>query len=134
MGTILAALKDSLSFSAKLFYIILPFTISYKFLKHKQSIIGKKRLAFLGIARNGFVPLVTRVIVGLTYGPGVIIQPIRTSSINKKECFLVLLFLSMCIAIIEDTLVFVVIGANGFALIVFRFFLAIVLTVLDVQE
>lgn len=134
METILAALKDSLSLSAKLLYIILPFTISYEFLKHKQSIIEKKRLTFLGITRNGFVPLITRVIIGLTYGAGVIIHFIRTSSINKKECFLILLFLSMCHAIIEDTLIFVVIGANGFVLIVFRFFLAIILTVLDVQE
>jgi len=37
-------------------------------------------------------------------------------------------FLSICEAIIEDTLIFVVIGANGFILIAFRFILAIILT------
>ncbi len=130
MEIILVALKDSLSLSVKLLCIILPLTISYEFLKHKQSIIEKKHFAFLGVTHNGLVPLITGVIIGLTYGAGVIIHSIRTSSINKKECFLILLFLSMCHAIIEDTLIFVVIRVNGFVLIVFRFFLAIILTYL----
>jgi hypothetical protein len=130
MEIILVALKDSLSLSVKLLCIILPLTISYEFLKHKQSIIEKKHFTFLGVTYNGLVPLITGVIIGLTYGAGVIIHSIRTSSINKKERFLILLFLSMCHAIIEDTLIFVVIRANGFVLIVFRFFLAIILTYL----
>ena len=70
----------------------------------------------------------TGIIIGLTYGAGVIIHSIRTSNVGKKEAFLILLFLSICHAIIEDTLIFVVIGANGFILIAFRFILAIILT------
>jgi hypothetical protein len=130
MEIILVALKDSLSLSVKLLCIILPLTISYEFLKHRQSMIEKKRFSFMGVTHNGLVPLVTGIIIGLTYGAGVIIHSIRTSSINKKEAFLILLFLSMCHAIIEDTLIFVVIGANGFVLIAFRFVLAIILTYL----
>jgi len=76
------------------------------------------------------VPLITGIIIGLTYGAGIIIHSIRTSNINKKEAFLILLFLSVCHAMIEDTLIFVVIGANGFILIAFRFALAIILTYL----
>jgi hypothetical protein len=74
------------------------------------------------------VPLITGIIIGLTYGAGIIIHSIKTSNVNKKEAFLILLFLSMCHAMIEDTLIFVVIGANGIILIVFRFILAILLT------
>ena len=130
MEIILTALKDSLSLTIKLFFIILPLTISYEFLKHKQSAIEKRRFSFIGITHHGLVPLVTGVIIGLTYGAGVIIHSIRTSDISKKESFLILLFLSICHAVIEDTLIFVVIGANGFVLIAFRFALAIILTYL----
>jgi hypothetical protein len=130
LTALLTALKGSLSLTAKLFCIILPLTISYEFLKHRQSAIEKKRFSFIGITHQGIVPLVTGVIIGLTYGAGVIIHAIRTSNISKKESFLILLFLSVCHAIIEDTLIFVVIGANGFVLVAFRFALAIILTYL----
>lgn len=130
MEIILTALKDSLSLTIKLFIIILPLTISYEFLKGRQSQIEKRRFSFVGITHHGLVPLITGIIIGLTYGAGVIIHSIRTSNIGKKESFLILLFLSICHAIIEDTLIFVVIGANGFILIAFRFVLAIILTYL----
>jgi hypothetical protein len=128
METVLVALKDSLILSVKLFFIILPLSIFYEFLKGRDSKLAKRRFAFLGISGSGFIPLVTGIIIGLTYGAGVIIHSIRTSNVGKKEAFLILLFLSICHAIIEDTLIFVVIGANGFILIAFRFVLAIILT------
>ncbi|OPY72263.1 MAG: hypothetical protein A4E64_02964 [Syntrophorhabdus sp. PtaU1.Bin058] len=128
METVLVALKDSLILSVKLFLIILPLSIFHEFLKGRGSGLSKKHFAFLGISRSGLVPLVTGIIIGLTYGAGVIIHSIRTSDIGKKEAFLILLFLSICHAMIEDTLIFVVIGANGFILIAFRFVLAIILT------
>jgi len=128
METVLVALKDSLILSVKLFFIILPLSIFYEFLKGRDSKLTKRRFAFLGISGSGFIPLVTGIIIGLTYGAGVIIHSIRTSNVGKKEAFLILLFLSICHAIIEDTLIFVVIGANGIILIAFRFALAIILT------
>jgi len=128
MDILFVALKDSLVLTLKLFVIVLPLTISYEYLKHRQKIIEKRRFSFIGISHNGLVPLVTGIIIGLTYGAGIIIHSIRTSNISKKEAFLILLFLSVCHAIIEDTLIFVIIGANIFVLIGFRFALAIILT------
>lgn len=130
MEIVLVALKDSLILTVKLICIILPLTISYEFLKHRQTSIEKRHVAFLGISGKGLVPLITGIIIGLTYGAGIIIHSIRTSNTSKREAFLILLFLSMCHAIIEDTLIFVVIGANGAVLIGFRFALAIALTCL----
>ncbi|MCX8022839.1 MAG: hypothetical protein N2745_08720 [Syntrophorhabdaceae bacterium] len=130
MEIILVALKNSIILTVKLLFIILPLSISYEFLKGKESIFQKKGVSFLGITGRGFVPLITGIIIGLTYGAGVIIHSIRASNMGKKEAFLILLFLSICHAMIEDTLIFVVIGANGFVLIVFRFALAIILTYL----
>jgi hypothetical protein len=128
MEIILTALKDAAFLTVKLLLIILPLTISYEFLKKKQAVIARKPFSFMGITSNGLMPLITGVIIGLTYGAGVIIYSIRSSNVQKKEAFLILLFLSVCHAVIEDTLIFVLIGANGFILIGARFFLAIILT------
>ena len=130
LTSLFTALKGSLGLTIKLFCIILPLTNGYEFLKHKQSNIEGRRFSFFGITHHGLVPLVTGVIIGLTYGAGVIIHSIRTSNLGRKESFLILLFLSVCHAIIEDTLIFVVIGANGFVLVAFRLSLAVALTYL----
>jgi hypothetical protein len=128
MEIILTVLKDSASLTAKLLLIIMPLSIAYEFLKKRQQNMGRKKLSIMGITGDGLVPLVTGIIIGLTYGAGVIIHSIRAYNIRKKEAFLILLFLSVCHAIIEDTLIFVVIGANGLILIAARFFLAIIIT------
>jgi hypothetical protein len=130
MEIILVALKDSLSLTIKLLCIILPLTISYEFLKRRQSGIESGGFKLFGISRKGLVPLITGIIIGLTYGAGIIIHSVRASNITRKEAFLILLFLSICHAIVEDTLIFVLIGANGFILMAFRFVLAIILTFL----
>ena len=130
MEIILVALRDALILSGKLLLIILPLSISHEFLKHKESLLEKRSFSAFGITHRGILPLVTGIVIGLTYGAGVIIYSIRTSNIARKEAFLILLFLSICHAMIEDTLIFVLLGANGLILIVARFLLAILLTYL----
>jgi hypothetical protein len=115
---------------AQLFLIIVPLTIFYEFLKSKQGLLEGRGQAFFGISSKGLIPLVTGIIIGLTYGAGVIIHSIRSADIGKGEAFLILLYLSICHAITEDTLIFVVIGANGIVLVTVRFFLATVMTYL----
>jgi hypothetical protein len=130
MEIILNALKGSFFLTVKLLVIILPLTISYEFLKDRTLFSGTKPFRFMGITRPGLVPLVTGVIIGLTYGAGVIIHSIRAYNIGRREAFLILLFLSVCHAIFEDTLIFVVIGADGLVLVIARLILAFALTYL----
>lgn len=130
METILTSLKGAFVLCAQLFLIIVPLTILYEFLKSKQSALEGRKRAFIGISSKGLVPLVTGIVIGITYGAGVIIHSIRSADIGKGEAFLILLYLSVCHAIIEDTLIFVVIGANGLVLVIARFFLATLLTYL----
>ena len=130
MEIILNALRDSFFLTVKLLIIILPLTISYEFLKDRTFFSGTKPFRFMGITRPGLVPLVTGVIIGLTYGAGVIIHSIRAYNIGQREAFLILLFLSVCHAIFEDTLIFVVIGADGLVLVIARLILAFALTYL----
>ncbi|MCS7281625.1 MAG: nucleoside recognition protein [Desulfobacterota bacterium] len=124
----LSGLLSSLKLLFTLILIVLPLTVLYEFLKLKEKPLIKKEYSILGISKEGFLPLVTGIVIGLTYGAGIIIHSIRHSNLTKREAFLVLLFLSVCHAIIEDTLIFVVIGANGTILVIARFLLAIILT------
>ena len=128
MDIVLIALKGAIKLWLMLIVIVVPLTIIYEFLKVRQAQLEKRRHSVLGIGSGGFVPLVTGIIIGITYGSGVIIHSIRESNISKREAFLILLFLSICHAIIEDTLIFVVIGAEGLILVAIRFFLAILFT------
>ncbi len=128
MEIIINALRDSLWLTLRLILIILPLTVSYEFLKERGLFRGTRPFFFMGITRTGLLPLVTGVIIGLTYGAGVIIHSIKHHNIGKREAFLILLFLSVCHAILEDTLIFVVIGANGIVLVIARLFLASLLT------
>ena len=107
--------------------IILPLTISYEFLKERGLFSHTKPFFFVGITRAGLLPLITGVVIGLTYGAGVIIASIKDHNIGRREAFLILLFLSVCHAIFEDTLIFVIIGANGLVLVIARLILAFVL-------
>ncbi len=130
MAIIAVSLKGAFLLCAQLFLIIVPLTILYEFLKSKQSRLNQDRYSFSGISSKGLVPLVTGIIIGLTYGAGVIIHSVRSTDIGKREAFLILLYLSVCHAIIEDTLIFVVIGANGLILVAARLSLATVFTYL----
>ncbi len=128
MEIILGSLIGALRLCAMLFLIIVPLTIIYEFLKTRTAWLAAKKRAVAGVSSNGLIPLATGIIIGLTYGAGVIIHSIRSTDMQKGEAFLILFYLSVCHAIIEDTLIFVVIGANGLILVGARFFLATVLT------
>jgi hypothetical protein len=128
MEIIVTSLKGAFLLCAQLFLIIVPLTIFYEFLRLRQSRLSGGSHSFWGISSKGLVPLVTGIIIGLTYGAGVIIHSVRSTDIGKREAFLILLYLSVCHAIIEDTLIFMVIGANGLVLVVARLFLATILT------
>ncbi len=128
MEIILTSLFGALRLCAMLFCIIVPLTMFYELVKSRQAALAAKNRTFMGLSGKGLIPLLTGIIVGITYGAGVIIHSIRSTDIGKDEAFLIMLYLSVCHAMIEDTLIFVVIGANGLILIIARFFLATALT------
>ena len=128
MEIILTSFLGALRLCAMLFCIIVPLTMFYEFVKSRQAALAAEKRTIMGLSGKGLIPLVTGIIIGITYGAGVIIHSIRSTDIDKDEAFLIILYLSVCHAMIEDTLIFVVIGANGLILIGARFFLATLLT------
>ncbi|MEW5899165.1 MAG: nucleoside recognition domain-containing protein [Bacillota bacterium] len=87
-------------------------------------------LRFFGLSRQATFPLVVGLIFGIAYGAGVIIEAARSGQISWRDLLLVNLFLSACHAIVEDTALFIAIGADPWIILGGRFLLAVVLTYL----
>lgn len=65
--------------------------------------------------------------LGITYGAGILIQEANSKSMSRSDMFYVVTFLMICHAIIEDTLLFAIFGANITLIIVVRTIAAIII-------
>ncbi|CAA6819985.1 MAG: Nucleoside recognition protein, partial [uncultured Sulfurovum sp.] len=68
------------------------------------------------------------LILGITYGAGILIK--ETNSLKKRDLFFITTFLMICHAIIEDTLLFVIFGADLTIIIMVRLIWGITLAYL----
>jgi len=84
----------------------------------------------LGISKKSTFPLIIGLFLGLAYGAGVIIKSAKDGELSKKDLYLLIIFLVACHSVIEDTLLFVAMGANGWLLLGIRVIIAITLTAL----
>ncbi len=76
------------------------------------------------LSNRAAYPLLAGLFLGIVFGSGVIISFARDGSLTKRDLMLVLVFLGICHSIIEDTVVFIALGANGWILIAVRIILA----------
>jgi hypothetical protein len=82
----------------------------------------KSRQFFKKLNKNitvGF-SLVVGVVLGITYGAGVLIKEAKSGNMSKADIYFVAVFLMICHAILEDTLLFVIFGADFFLVIAAR--------------
>uniref|UniRef100_A0A7C6A985 Nucleoside transporter/FeoB GTPase Gate domain-containing protein n=1 Tax=candidate division WOR-3 bacterium TaxID=2052148 RepID=A0A7C6A985_UNCW3 len=88
------------------------------------------RIRFLGLSEEAVAPLLAGIFFGIIYGAGVIADLIKKQGLDKKQVLLVSVFLGMCHAIVEDTGLFLVLGANIFWLTIPRLIIALGVTFL----
>ena len=82
----------------------------------------------IGFEKETLLPLLAGFFVGISYGAGVLITEAKSGLIAKKQIFLVACFLALCHAIIEDTLLFMAVGANALYFLSARLVLAVFCT------
>lgn len=114
------SLYESLSLSLQIIVLItiLIFILDYiKSLKIVQEYSSKVNSAF---------SLTIGVILGITYGAGILISEYDKGTLSKKEILYIGTFLMICHAIIEDTLLFVIFGANIWVIISLRVIFAFI--------
>ena len=113
-NAVLLSIKIILLIAVLIF--IMDFIKSRKFIQESQRNISKGFSIGVGI------------ILGITYGAGVLIKEAQSGNIKQIDLFFIGTFLMICHAIIEDTLLFVIFGADFTMVILLRTISAIILS------
>jgi len=133
METLLTAIAGALLLAVKLTLIVVPLVMLFELLRHLAIFRRSGRkvellMRGMGLSPAAAVPLFTGIFLGIAYGAGIIIKVAREKRLPPRELFLMGLFLATCHAVVEDTLIFVAIGGNGWQMLGIRIVLAIVMT------
>ncbi len=133
METFLPALLGAFELSAKLILIIVPLVTAFEVLRHlpvfrRAGNLVEPVMRGVGLTRDAAVPLFTGIFLGIAYGAGIIIRVAQQKKLPDRELFLMGLFLATCHSVIEDILIFMVIGGSGSAILGMRLGLAVLLT------
>ena len=122
-------LKGGLTIAVLVTAIIVPISVGFALLRDSRLL---DRIAEgihpvmhrFGLSDRAAFPLVAGLLLGVVFGAGVLLSFSKDSSLTKRDLVLVLVFLSVCHSLIEDTVIFVALGANAWVLVPFRFVLA----------
>jgi hypothetical protein len=127
------ALTGSISSVWSMARVIIPVMLVMELAKDLNILDRLAQLLFpllkpFRISHAGAFPLVVGIFLGLAYGAGVIIDAAKDGRLPWRDLFLINLFLIICHAIVEDTALFMAIGANGPAILASRILLAAAVT------
>jgi len=114
---ILNSLQNATILSLKIIVLITLIIFLMAFIKEK--LFKNKNL-------NASFSILTGIILGITYGAGILIE--EKNKLTKKELLFVGTFLMIAHSLIEDPLLFVIFGANFWILVIIRLFFAIVIS------
>ncbi len=121
ISLLIGSISNAISLSIKIIVLItilifiMDFIKSRKFIQESQKNISKGFSIGVG------------VILGITYGAGILIKEAQSGNIKKEDLFFIATFLMICHAIIEDTLLFVIFGADFTMVILIRTIFAIII-------
>lgn len=93
---------------------------------------AKARITFISKGKNisKSFSLIVGIFLGITYGAGILIKEVESNTLNKEDIFFIGTFLMICHAIIEDTLLFMIFGADFTIIIFIRTIAAILISYL----
>jgi hypothetical protein len=117
----------------KTFYVVMPLMVALEFLRttdwlDRLSRLTARPLAVIGLEKDSVLPFWAGVLMGIVYGAGLLIEAADRNGFGGRQAFLVSVFLGMCHAIVEDTLLFANLGAGLFWLLVPRTVAAVAVT------
>ena len=84
---------------------------------------------WLGMSEQAAAPTVVGFLFGLAYGGSLIVRDTRRHGLRRRQVFQMSVFLSMVHAIVEDSLVFIAVGASVFWIVAYRLVWAAAVTV-----
>jgi hypothetical protein len=110
---------NSLSLSIKVIVLITIIIFIMDYIK-SHKLLSQYKSKF-----NSSFSIITGLILGITYGAGILINEFKSGNLSRADVFYIATFLMICHSIIEDTLLFVIFGANLWLIITIRLFFAI---------
>jgi hypothetical protein len=133
MDALLPALLGALKLSAKLLLIVVPLVSLFEVLRYlpvfrRAGRAVEPMMRGMGLSTQAAVPLFAGIFLGIAYGAGIIIRVVQERRLPRRKLFLMGLFLATCHAVVEDTLIFVVVGGNGWIMLGVRLLIAFGLT------
>jgi len=114
------ALQDSMVLSLKVIVIVTAIIFVMDYLKSRTFMQQFHQKS------NSLFAIVTGLLLGITYGAGIIISEVKKGTLNKSDILYIGTFLMLCHSIIEDILLFVIFGANGWMILAIRVSMALV--------
>jgi hypothetical protein len=122
--TLLSLLQGSLTSAAilslKVIVLITILIFIMDFIKSRRIIIESQKNVSKGFSIS------VGMILGITYGAGILIKEVQSGNIKDEDIFYIATFLMISHAIIEDTLLFVIFGADFTMVVAIRTIAAII--------
>ena len=85
-------------------------------------------MSFMGIDPGLSLTCIVGLTMGISYGSGLIIKETREGNYSRRDLFLVAVFMSLCHALIEDTLLMIPLGAKMIGIFWGRIVFAVIFT------
>jgi hypothetical protein len=132
---IFLSIKNAFFLCLKLTIIIVSLMVVYEFYENSRLYTFSQKIlsrpfAKIGIKSYASITMIVGIVLGIAYGAGVLIKNSMSGNMSKYEIVLTSLFLSICHAVFEDTLLFVAVGGNGFIILGVRIAFAFLLLIM----
>ena len=118
-------LSGSASLLLRVFVIVVPIMVVLELSEGTRPFRALTRawariVRHVGLDESSAAPTLVGFLFGLAYGGGVIVRDVRRHDLSRRQVFIMSVFLSMVHAIVEDSLVFIALGASFFWIVVYR--------------
>lgn len=119
----------------KVFFVLVPVVFTLEIL-HATRLFPwlvervHRWMRWLGFEKYSLMPLLTGIVFGILLGAGVLISEAKANAQSRRQALLVGAFLGICHAVIEDTLIFVAVGASGLVILATRVPAAVVIVLI----
>jgi hypothetical protein len=129
----LNGLSGSISSVIKIALVVIPVMIFIEVLRaikilEKIYFVAEPLLKIFKLPKEAAMPILAGLTFGLTYGAGLIIQASKEGQLSKKDLILINVLLALCHALLEDTFLFVALGASAVTLVLIRSTVALLIT------
>ena len=109
----------SLDLLLRVFLIVVPIMVVLELFEGTRAFRAVVRawarlVRHVGLDERSAAPTLVGFLFGLAYGGGVIVRDVRRHDLGRRQVFIMSVFLSMVHAIVEDSLVFIALGASVF--------------------